>query len=62
MEQDNDLSLALYQQAEQKMVEDAACLPLFFGRNYTLIKPYLKEYSVNPMGFAMLNRVSVESP
>ena len=61
VEQDNDLSLALYQQAEQKMVEDAACLPLFFGQNYTLIKPYIKEYPVNPMGFAMLNKVSIES-
>jgi len=61
VEQDNDLSLALYQQAEQKLVEDAACLPLWFGQNYILIKPYIKAYPVNPMGFAMLNRVSVES-
>jgi len=61
VEQDNDLSLTLYQQAEQKLVEDAACIPLWFGRNYILIKPYIKGYSVNPMGFAMLNRVSVES-
>ena len=59
VEQDNDRGLKLYQQAEQKLVEDAACLPLWFGRNYVLIKPYIKGYSVNPMGFAMLNRVSV---
>ena len=60
VEQDNEMSLALYQQAEQKLVEDVACLPLWFGRNYILTKPYIKGYSVNPMGFAMLNRVSVE--
>ncbi len=61
VEKDNDLSMALYQQAEQKLVEDAASIPLWFGRNSTLIKPYIKGYSVNPMGFAMLNWVSVES-
>jgi oligopeptide transport system substrate-binding protein len=61
VERDNDMSLALYQQAEQKLVEDAACLPLWFGRNYILAKPYIKGYMLNPMGFAMLNRVSVES-
>jgi len=61
VEQDTSLSLALYQQAEQILVEDAACLPLWFGQNYVLIKPYIKGYTVNPMGFAMLNRVSIES-
>jgi len=60
MEQDSDLSLALYQQAEQKMVEDAACLPLYFGQNYVLIKSYVEGYELNPMGLAMLNYVSVE--
>ena len=60
VEQDNDLSLELYQQAEQKLVEDAACLPLWFGQNYILVKSYIKGYNLNPMGFAMLNRVSVE--
>ncbi len=61
VEQDNDLSLALYQQAEQKLVEDAACLPLCFGRDYILVKPYIKGYEVNPLGIPMLNRVSIKS-
>ena len=60
VEQDSSLSLALYQQAEQKLVEDAACLPLWFGQNYILVKPYVKGYNLNPLGFAMLNEVSVE--
>ncbi len=60
VEQDIELSLALYQQAEQKMVEDAASLPLWFGRNYILVKPYIKGYSVNPMGFVMLHKISAE--
>ncbi|MFC2022309.1 peptide ABC transporter substrate-binding protein [Chloroflexota bacterium] len=60
VEPDSKLSLALYQQAEQRLVEDAACLPLWFGRNYILVKPYVRGYNLNPMGLTMLNRVSVE--
>ena len=60
LEQDSKLSLALYQQAEQKLIEDAACLPLWFGENYVLVKPHVKGYSLNPLGFAMLSSVSVE--
>jgi oligopeptide transport system substrate-binding protein len=49
----------LYQQAEQKIVDDAACLPMSFGKNYILIQPYLKGYTINPLGFATLDKVSV---
>ncbi len=58
MEKDTNNSLTLYRQAEQKIVDDAACIPLWFGRNYYLVQPYVKGYSVNPLGFAMLNSVS----
>jgi oligopeptide transport system substrate-binding protein len=61
VEQDSSLSLALYQQAEQLVVEDAACIPLWFGQNYILVKPYVIGYKLNPLGFALLNEVSVES-
>ncbi len=60
VEQDSELSLALYQQAEQKLVEDAACLPVYFGQSYILVKPYVKGYNPNPLGFVRLNEVSVE--
>ena len=60
VEQDYDLSLALYRQAEQKLVNDAACLPLWFGKNYILVKPYVDGYELNPMGLTMLNDVSLK--
>jgi len=60
VEQDSELSLALYQQAEQKLVEDAACLPLYFGQSYIMVKPYVKGYNLNPLGFVRLSEVSVE--
>ena len=59
VEQDSNSSLELYRQAEQMMVNDAACIPLSFGRSYVLVKPYVKGYELNPMGFAMLNEVSL---
>ena len=60
VELDSDLSLGLYQQAEQKLVEDVACLPLWFGKNYILVKPYVKGYNPSPQGLAMLNDVYIE--
>ena len=59
-QQDTQLSLELYQQIEQKLVSDAACIPLWFGRNYALIKSYVKGYELNPLGYAGLSSVSVE--
>jgi oligopeptide transport system substrate-binding protein len=43
------------------LVDDAACLPLWFGENHYLVKPYLEGYDLNPMGFAMLNKVSIRA-
>ena len=60
VELDGDLSLALYQQAEQMLVSDATCLPLWFGQNYILVKPYVSGYELNPMGIAVFDSVSVE--
>jgi oligopeptide transport system substrate-binding protein len=59
LEPDREASLSLYQQAEQKLVSDAACLPLWFGRNYVLTKPYVSGYELDPMGLPTLNKVSV---
>jgi len=59
-EQDRDASLALYRQAEQVLVDDAACLPLWSSNTYTLIKPYVKGYQTNALGVVMLNSVYLE--
>ncbi len=58
IEMDSELSLELYQQAEQLLVGDAACIPLWFGRNYVLVKPSVDGYKLNPMGLATLSNVS----
>jgi oligopeptide transport system substrate-binding protein len=58
---DQGQSFPLYQQAEQIIVNDAGCLPLFFGKNYTLSKPYVKGYVASPIGINFLKNVSVSS-
>ena len=60
VETDSVLSLEQYRQIEQMLIDDAACLPLWFGMNYVLVKPYVKGYELNPMGFVMLNKVWLE--
>ncbi|GAH91666.1 unnamed protein product, partial [marine sediment metagenome] len=47
-------------EAEQKLVDDSACIPLWFGQNHILVKSYIEGYDLNPMGFAMLNEVSID--
>ena len=59
VEPDREASLALYQEAEQKLVSRASCLPLWFGKNYVLVKPYVTGYELNPLGLPVLNRVSL---
>ena len=56
---DQSQSFMLYQQAEQKIIDDAACMPLSFGKSYTLVKPYVEGFSVNALGFANFGNVSI---
>ncbi len=60
VEIDHGKSIKLYQQAEQILVHDTACIPLWFGKNYTLVKPYVKGYRPNPLGFVLFNEVSLQ--
>ncbi len=56
---DQNQSFSLYQQAEQVLVNDAACIPISFSKNYTLVKSYVKGYTISPLGFATVNKVSI---
>jgi oligopeptide transport system substrate-binding protein len=59
VEPDTAKSLAKYQQAEQLLVQDAACLPLWASNAYILTKSYVRGYKPNALGFVMLNKVSL---
>lgn len=60
VEQDQTVRLAMYQQAEQEVVSEAPLLPLWFGTNYMLVKPYVKNYKLSPLGVPDLSRVYLE--
>ncbi len=49
VEPDVETRIALYQQAEQIIVEDAPYLFLFHGKNYELVKPYILGYVDSPV-------------
>ncbi len=60
IEPDEVARFALYQKAEQILVDEAACLPLWFGKTYILIKPYVKNYRLDVQGIPTLSEVYVE--
>ena len=60
VEGNEEISTELYRQAEQILVNDAACIPLYFDRNYILVKPYVGGYKLNALGMVKLNEVYLE--
>jgi oligopeptide transport system substrate-binding protein len=59
IEMDETKRLGTYQEAEQIMVDDAACLPLWFNTNYVLIRPYVKNYKLNALGIPSLTEAYI---
>jgi len=59
-ERDGKARLALYRQAEELLVQDAACLPLFFDVDYVLVKPYVKGFVGTPMPIPWLKYIWLE--
>ncbi|MEM7034779.1 MAG: peptide ABC transporter substrate-binding protein, partial [Chloroflexota bacterium] len=49
VEADPEKRQALYREAEQLIVDDAAWIPLQFGLDHLLVKPWVKEYHITPM-------------
>lgn len=59
-EPDQERRLALYQQAEQIIVNDAPWIPLFHDKAAVLVKPYVKDYFVEPLVIPKLRYVRIE--
>jgi len=54
-----EASFELYRQIEQILVDEAACIPLWYSKSYVLVKPYVTGYNLNLLGFARLNEVAL---
>lgn len=57
--QDPQERLALYQQAEQLILEDAAWVPLYFDVENWLVKPYVQGFSIPPLKIPKFQYVSI---
>jgi oligopeptide transport system substrate-binding protein len=59
-ESDPQRRIQLYQQVEQIIVQDAPWIPITFGKEYVLVKPWVKNYVVSPIIIPVLKDVVVE--
>lgn len=59
LEQNETTRFTMYQEAEQKIVDEAAYLPMWFGKTYLLVKPYVKNYDLDVQGIPTLKEVTV---
>jgi oligopeptide transport system substrate-binding protein len=56
---DQEARLALYQQAEQMILDDAAWVPLYFGVENWLVKPYVRGFQIPPIKIPKLQYISI---
>jgi len=57
--QDEQERQALYQQAEQLILEDAAWIPLYFGVENWLVKPYVYGFRIPPIKIPKFQYISI---
>jgi ABC-type transport system substrate-binding protein len=60
VEQNEATRFEMYQNAEKIIINDAPVIPLYFGKNYVLIKPYVKNYLPLPLIVPILKDVSIK--
>jgi oligopeptide transport system substrate-binding protein len=60
VESDTVDRLAMYQDIEQIIVDDAPWLPLYYGKNYYLVKPNVMGYSPPPMVIPQFKDIWIE--
>jgi ABC-type oligopeptide transport system substrate-binding subunit len=57
--QDVEARLALYQQAEQMILEDAVWIPIYFDVENWLVKPYVHNFTIPPIKVPKFQYVSI---
>ena len=50
MEQDRETRLALYNEAERLLLDDTGIIPLFHVKDYVLVRPHVKGFTITPVG------------
>lgn len=60
-EQDPDVRVQLYTQANQLLMDDAVVLPFYYDRSYTLVRPWVHGLQLTPLGLLYLDQVTVKT-
>ena len=61
-EQDEDTRMKMYQQAEGMLIHDGVVIPLWFGKDYLLVNPRVRDYVRTPQGTPLLKQVTLQVP
>jgi peptide/nickel transport system substrate-binding protein len=59
-EVDDAKRMALYLQADQVAIDDAAIMPIFYDENYRLVQTNIKNFPANAMEYRDFTRVYIE--
>ena len=59
-EQDSTKRMALYQQVEQQLLTDMPWVPLYYGRDHVVVKPYVKNFMLPPIVMPYLRYVTIQ--
>jgi oligopeptide transport system substrate-binding protein len=59
-EQDAAKRMALYQQTEQLILADVPWVPLYYGRDHVVVKPYVKNFMLPPVVMPYLRYVTID--
>jgi ABC-type transport system substrate-binding protein len=57
---DQQRRIEIYQQADRILVEEAAILPVFYGRNSLLVKPWIRKFPLSARGGWYLKDVIID--
>jgi oligopeptide transport system substrate-binding protein len=60
-EQDPDVRVQLYAQANQLLMDDAVVLPFYYDRSYMLVRPWVHGLTITPLGILYLDQVTVQT-
>jgi ABC-type oligopeptide transport system substrate-binding subunit len=59
LEVDPDARVAIYREANQMLLDDAVVVPLYHDVAYTLMRPYVQNLAMTPLGLLYLDRVTI---
>jgi oligopeptide transport system substrate-binding protein len=59
-EQDVTRRMQMYQEAEAILLNDLPWIPLFFGRDHFVVKPYVKGFEPRPIVIPQLRHIKIE--